>query len=551
MLGELETLQYFHFLRPQWSLLLVPLAVIAWAQTKQRASRDRFGGIIAPHLLTHLRVHQYDSRWFNPRTLSLVFLLLVMLVLMGPTWRQQPSPLNQDDAALVILIDVSSSMQQKDAQPSRLERAKQKVSDLLALRPDKKAALIAYAGTAHTVLSLTAEQDILKQYLAAIKSSVMPRSGKFPEYALPLADTVLRDTTTPATILLLTDGTGGDSQAAFEEYFQSSEHQLLVLGMGTLEADVPLEQTALKRLASVSNGSYQSLTVDNQDVKQLSRMIDTHYVIVEDSALPWLDSGYPLLFPAIALFLLWFRKGWTLTWNALFVALIVGGPSPPVSADANKPNADIQHGIAVKQWFIDQWLTRDQQGRILMQLQNYPEAAQRFSNPMWKGMAYYYNEEFMRAAEYFSRSDSNAALFNEANARAQARDYLRAVHRYDRLLARAPDYPGAAANRATVQSIIDEINLISESQQPEAGVSGQDKELDSGDAIPAQGADEITWEKAEVTQLSAEDILQDESTAEMWLRAVQQDPSSFLTIKFAMQLQLREDRPAPAAEVTP
>jgi Ca-activated chloride channel family protein len=251
------------------------------------------------------------------------------------------------------------------------------------------------------------------------------------------------------------------------------------------------------------------------------------------------------------LFLLWFRKGWTLTWNALFVVLIISGPSPPVFADVNKPNADIQQGITFNQWFIDQWLTRDQQGRLLMQLQNYPEAAQRFSNPMWKGMAYYYNEEFMRAAEYFSRSDSNDALFNEANARAQARDYLRAVHRYDRLLTRAPEYPGAADNRATVQSIIDEINLISESQQPEAGVSGENKELDSDDAIPAQGADEITWEKAEVRQLSAEDILQDESTAEMWLRAVQQDPSSFLTIKFAMQLQLRKDRAAPAAEVAP
>jgi len=551
MFGDLETLHYFHFLRPQWALLLLPMAIIVWAQIKQGASRDRFGGIIAPHLLTHLRLRQYDSRLFNPRSISIVFLVLVMLVLMGPTWRQQPSPLNQDDAALVILIDVSSSMQQTDAQPSRLERAKQKVSDLLALRPDKKAALIAYAGTAHTVLSLTAEQDILKQYLAAIKPSVMPRSGKFPEYALPLADTVLRDTNAPATIVLLTDGTGGDSQAAFQQYFQSSEHQLLILGMGTLESDVPLEQAALKRLASVSNGNYQSLTVANSDVKQLSRKIDTHYVMVEDSALPWLDSGYPLLFPAIALFLLWFRKGWTLTWNALLMALIVGGPPPPVVADANKATVATSQGIAFNQWFIDQWLTRDQQGRVLMQLQNYPEAAQRFSHPMWKGMAYYYNEEFMRAAEYFSRSDSNDALFNEANARAQARDYLRAVHRYDRLLARAPDYPGAADNRATVQSIIDEINLISESQQPEAGVSGEDKALDSNDAIPAQGADEIIWEKAEVRQLSAEDILQDESTAEMWLRAVQQDPSSFLAIKFAMQLQLREDRAAPTAEVAP
>jgi Ca-activated chloride channel family protein len=91
-----------------------------------------------------------------------------------------------------------------------------------------------------------------------------------------------------------------------------------------------------------------------------------------------------------------------------------------------------------------------------------------------------------------------------------------------------------------VQDLIDEINRLSESQQQEAGVSGEDKELGGDDAIPAEGAQEITWEKAQITQLSAEDILQDPATADMWLRGVQQDPSNFLAIKFSMQLHSRE-----------
>ena len=76
-----------------------------------------------------------------------------------------------------------------------------------------------------------------------------------------------------------------------------------------------------------------------------------------------------------------------------------------------------------------------------MQMGHYREAAGRFADPMWKGMAYYYAEEFMLAAEYFSRRDSDDALFNEANARAHARDYMRAVNRYDRLLARTRTIP--------------------------------------------------------------------------------------------------------------
>ena len=124
---------------------------------------------------------------------------------------------------------------------------------------------------------------------------------------------------------------------------------------------------------------------------------------------------------------------------------------------------------------------------------------------------------------------------------------MRAVHRYDRLLARNPDFPGAAENRAKVQAIIDEINRLSESQQEEAGVSGEDVELDSEDAIPAEGAETISWDQEELVQFSAEEILQDPATAEMWLRGVQQDPSDFLAIKFSMQLQQREAR----GEVSP
>jgi Ca-activated chloride channel family protein len=534
MLPDLAALEHFHFLRPAWALLLVPWLVIGIAQRRRQEARDMFGGIIAPHLLEHLRLRRFDSRWLNPRSFSWVIVLLALVVLMGPSWRQQPSPLSQDEAPLVVLLDVSASMQQRDIQPSRLRRAKQKVSDLLALRPDKKTALIVYAGSAHTVLTLTADQEILNQYLAAIEPGIMPRSGKFPEYSLPLIDQVLRETVAPATIVMFSDGLGADSTAAFEAFFAERPHQLLVVGVGTeSEKDglIPLERSDLEQLADATGGRFSTLSVDDSDMRRIQRRIDSYYVVVEDSALPWLDSGYPLVFPAMLLWLMWFRRGWTLTWSWLLLPLILAGtPAPAIAAEQGPTGRAVQ-------WFADLWLTPDQQGRMLMQLGHYEAAARQFEDPEWKGMAYYYAEDFMRAADYFSRRDTDDALFNEANARAHSRDYLRAVNRYDRLLARNPEYPGAQQNRDRVQALIDEINRLSESQQQEAGVGSEEKQLDGEDAIPAEGADELSWEKAEKVQFSAEEILQDPATSEMWLRSVQQDPSQFLAIKFNMQLQ--------------
>ena len=63
------------------------------------------------------------------------------------------------------------------------------------------------------------------------------------------------------------------------------------------------------------------------------------------------------------------------------------------------------------------------------------------------------------------------------------------------------------------------------------------------EAIPAEGAEKLSFEQVELKQYSAEEILESESTREMWLRAVQQDPSQFLATKFSMQLQRQEAAP--------
>lgn len=547
----LPDLSHFHFLRPGWGLLLLPTSLLLWYLWHQGRQQQRFARIIAPHLLEHLRIRRFASRWFTPRSATAVFIILLALLLMGPSWRQQPSPLHQDEAAMVLLVDVSSSMNQKDIQPSRLQRSKQKISDLLALSPDKKAALIVYAGSAHTVLSLTADRDILEQYLDAIDSSIMPRSGKFPEYALTRVDEVLRNKSGPASIVLFSDGLGADSANAFSRYFQQSPHQLLILGAGSetvADGGFALERQALRDLASRVGGHYYDLSIDDSDVRHIDRAIGRHYTPVDDDALPWHDSAYALVFPAMAIFLLWFRKGWTLAWLwlacPLWLPLLLASQSTSLAAQTFKTQSQNTQVTTVgnaipttsaSHWFADLWLTPDQQGRLLMARGEYREAARRFSHSQWKGLALYYAEDFMQAAEYFSRSDSDQALFNEANARAHARDYLRAIKRYDRLLKRSPDFPGARQNRDQVQQLIDDINRLSESQQGEPGEDSN--ELGTDDPRAAEGADQASWQQPDSTQLTAEQILTDQATQDMWLRGVQKNPAYFLASKFNMQLE--------------
>jgi Ca-activated chloride channel family protein len=526
-------IEHFHFLRPWWGLLLLPTLLLLLQQWRSRDDSAIWQAIIAPQLLQALRVRQFRNHWFNPVTVGALFMLMVTLVLMGPSWRQQASPLTRDEAALIILLDASESMRQKDIQPSRLQRAKQKISDLLLLRSGSQTALVVFAGSAHTVLDLTDDGQILAQYLEAIETGIMPRAGKFAEYTLPLIDRIVGTSSVPTTVLLATDGVSDASEAAFAEYFASRPHQLLVWGFGLTPEHIdqrfaPLERRALEDLAGAANGRYVELSIDKTDVRKVHRRVNAHYVVTADKVVPWLDSGYYMVFPSLILFSLWFRKGWTLHWS--FIALVALANLQPQTARADD------------KWFADLWLTADQQGRLLMERGEYREAAARFDDPLWKGTAYYYAEEFKLAAEYFSRVDKPLAQFNRANALAHGQEYVMAVRLYDQLLEQDPNNDAAIRNRRIVQDLIDAINRMSESQQDEDG-GNSSKELGEDDPLRAEGAERKTMQAQELEQFDAEEILQDGKINEMWMRSVQRDPSHFLSVKFSMQLENREQAP--------
>jgi len=557
MFDLVYTLNALHFQRPWWLLGMVPLVLCIFYIRRLNGADTRWKNVIAPHLLRALTVGGGGGHWFNPVTLSLTVVLLGTLVMAGPSWERQPSPLVEDEAGLVVALDLSSSMNQVDVQPSRLERAKQKIEDLLALRGGSPSGLIVYAGSAHQVIPLTNDRNIISNYLGALSTEMMPRPGKLPEKVLMLADRVLQGTEVPGTLLLVGDGAARDSQGAFRDYFDGAKHQLLVLGIG-LEAlpearggesglasvHRPLQADKLKQLAKAAGGDYQPLTVDQTDVRRIDRLINLHVSNSDDSLHPWVDAGYYLLYPFALFVLFWFRKGWTLHWVLVLVLFGSGGYSQDLIAASPVPNEVGGQAGAVDRsgrwrWFIDLWLTPDQQGRYYFERGDYQMAAQRFRDPEWKGIAHYYNENFAAAVELFAQLDSTEGLFNLANAQAQGQHYLLAVKTYDRVLRRQAQHRGATANRARVQRVIDDINRMSESQKAEAGEASDEL----GDAPQrADGAEEQVMVPREIKQFTAEQVLADQRVHEMWMRQVQQDPARFLRVKFQMQLNGEEGR---------
>lgn len=320
-----DSMQHFHFQRPYWLLTFVIIAYIIRAFSMRDDSLAQWRSLMSAQVLSHLTVSGNNNNWLSPQKMSLILAIPLCIVLMGPTWQQQPSPFSENNAPLIIALDVSKTMEQGDVQPSRLLRAKQKIIELLEVRGDSKMALIAFAGSAHVVMPITNDREMIRHFLDALSEKIMPLSGKLPEAIIPLVDDLLTSSPVPGTVLLIGDGATTNTVSVFKSYFDKQAAQLLVWGIGksaqseeesaALTTDIiPLQLEQLKALTSESNGRLILMSNDNSDVKRINNYIKHNLVIVDDNSRPWHDSGYPMLFVVAVIFLFWFRKGWTLQW---------------------------------------------------------------------------------------------------------------------------------------------------------------------------------------------------------------------------------------------
>ncbi len=87
-----EQLSNFHFIRPIWLLLLLGALALYWLIQRQENVHERWGKVIAPHLLKHLVVGR--SRRWQIRPVHLVCAAVIFggVAMAGPTWERELPP---------------------------------------------------------------------------------------------------------------------------------------------------------------------------------------------------------------------------------------------------------------------------------------------------------------------------------------------------------------------------------------------------------------------------------------------------------------------------
>ncbi len=483
----------FHFLRPEWFYALLPLALLLWLLWRQRLTSRSWQNVVEPRLLAHLLIGQRTVQ--RPWILFAVGLggLLSIIAMAGPAWQKLEVPVFRKPSALVVLLDLSRSMDAADIKPSRLQRAQMKLRDILNQQKEGETALIVYAATPFVVSPLSSDAKTIASQLGSLSTDLMPAQGSRPDRAIVMAQQLLQQSgASHGGVLLISDGIDGEESAELKSAIKelvNAGHRLSVLGVGSPEgAPIPsanggflkdrngaivlprLDDAALDALARQGNGAYRRISTDDSDFQAALAPFKNTLAQLQSKQAEgqsgeqwrsdqWRDEGPWLLLPLLLLGAFAFRRGYVL----LVLMLALPLPRQAYAFD-----------------WQSLWQRDDQRAQQVMQANDPKQAAQLFKNPEWRAAANYRAGNYQDAAKDLQNIDSVDANYNRGNALARQGQLQEAMNAYDEALKRDPKNADAKFNRDLVEEMLKQQQDQSQQNQQQKG-DGKDQQNKSDD----------------------------------------------------------------------
>ncbi|MFP6682275.1 MAG: VWA domain-containing protein [Gammaproteobacteria bacterium] len=498
----------FHFLRPEWFVLLVPLALLCWRYIRRRDAAGVWQSICDEALLPYILVKRNVGR--SPLNIAVFMIsgITAIIALAGPTWERLPTPVFRDESAMVLLLDLSRSMDATDISPSRLDRAKFKITDILRQRRDGQTALIVYAAEPYVVTPLTNDVATIESQLPALRTGIMPSQGSNGDKAVERGIALLNQGgMTNGELLLITDGLGPLEVDRAKNIIAANGIRLSVLGVGTPEGapipdkdggfikDVrgnivlePLRPAQLRELANAGRGLYQTVRTDEKDVSAILTLTENELnqrnaSTTDMFADRWLEVGPWFLLMLIPLAPLAFRRGVLILTFGLGCTML-----------------SYPHNVSAR-W----WATPDQEAQHHFDRDEFAAAADKFENKIWRTSAQYRAGSYEEALAGIADDANAEAQYNKGNALARLGRFEEAIAAYDKTLSKVSEHEDALHNKELLEELLEQQNEQQQEEQspdrsdenPRDKENAQDGGQKSNDQAERQESDEDSKNKSE------------------------------------------------------
>ena len=192
-----------HFL---FALAALPaLALFArWVLARRAAALLRIGDQVLVDRLT-----AGGSRTMRLARLSLWFVgvALIVVALSRPQWGSEIEIVEQRGVQLMVVLDVSRSMLSEDVKPTRLDRAKLEISDLISQLKGDTVGIVLFSGASFIQFPLTADYATARTYLSSAGPHAITRQGTAIGEAIVTAMGGFNDLrVSQKVIIIMTDG---------------------------------------------------------------------------------------------------------------------------------------------------------------------------------------------------------------------------------------------------------------------------------------------------------------------------------------------------------
>jgi Ca-activated chloride channel family protein len=476
---------HFQFAQPVWlwGLFAIPVVALLYALFYRAEGSKLLERFADRHLLPHL-VKSGNATGRTVRTSLVIWALAWVfgaLAMAGPRWNYAEVQTFSGTRNLVIVLDLSQSMNATDVQPSRIARAREEIQDILDLSRGLSVGLVAYAAVPHMVTPLTDDVRTIKNLLPALDTSLVTIQGDRLRPALEMAAGMLKaEPGDSKSILVISDGDFQEGDfSGLARVTGNAEIYVMGIGVpvrtrvfdgdgGSLQsvagkaAAPPLNADRLHSLAVAGHGLYVEANYTDSDTRAILDGLEASNAKTQmsfKSARVWDERFY---LPALALALLLlplFRRGASFPAVILLAALFFSA-SPSYAAT-----------------LADLFLNRDQQGLVAYDKGNFKSAMTKFDTPYRRGVAAYRAGAYDKAASLFkiaaSQKDGLNALYDLGNAQLMQGQVEDAIASYETVLKQRPGHVAARHNLAIA------LKMLAQNRDDKNKQNNQDKNSQS------------------------------------------------------------------------
>ncbi len=237
-------------------------------------------------------------RVFYKVALRAAYFCLFIVALLGPSIGESTKEIKAIGKDIFIAIDLSESMNAFDIPPTRLEKIKFELKEIVEAFSSDRIGLIMFSNEAYVQCPLTYDKSAINLFIETLNTTLVPNTGTDFGPPLKMALGKISDSEETVTrqkskiIILISDGEDfGENAADIAKTIEEEGIKLFTLGIGTSQGSkimtqrgfkkdrngqdvvTKLNATSLKRVASATNGQYFEINGSQNDVEKLINTI--------------------------------------------------------------------------------------------------------------------------------------------------------------------------------------------------------------------------------------------------------------------------------------